>query len=115
MNFEEFKECFEKLKSNLDKFIKEMDENNEKIKIYLSMSEQVIEKLKEQEKELNKFRNSNILEVWKKHILENKRYGYEELAEEIEAKLKEFDERLRKDIEEFEEEREKILKANKKV
>jgi len=115
MNFEEFKECFEKLKSNLDKFIKEMDENNEKIKIYLSMSEQVIEKLKEQEKELDKFRNNNILEEWKKHILENKRYGYEELADEIEAKLKEFDERLRKDIEEFEKEEEKILKANKKV
>lgn len=111
----ELKECLEKLKNSIDTLIKEIDENDEKIKIYITMSEQVLEKLDSQRKQLDEFRNSNIVEIWKKHILENKRYGYEELYKEIEEKIKEFDNRLKKDIEEFEKDREKILKANKKV
>jgi len=115
MNFEEFKECFEKLKSNLDKFIKEMDKNDEKINIYMSVVSQVIEAFEEQQKELNRFRESRVVDIWKKHVLENKRYGYDDLAKEIEDKIEEFDKRLKADIEEFEKDREKILKANKKV
>lgn len=111
----DLKECLEYLKNNIDTLIKKVDENDEKINIYITMSEQVLEKLNSQLNELKRFRDNNITEIWKKHILENRRYGYEELYREIEEKIKKFDEKLKEDIEEFEKEREKILKANKKV
>jgi len=114
MTLNEFKECFEKLRDNVDKFIKQVEVNDEIIKSYLQISEQVIEELKRQEEEIQKYKNSGLIDIWVAHLKENKKYGFTELAKEIEEKLKEYDEKLREFLEKQEEIRENILKANKR-
>jgi len=115
MNLKEFKQCFEKLRNNIDKFVKKVDDNNELIRTYIEISEQVIKELENQQKEIEKYKSSKLIELWKAHLKENKKYGLEELAKEIEEKLKEYDKKLKEMIENNEKIRLEILKANKKV
>ena len=114
MNFKEFQECFEKLRNNIDKFIKEIDDNDELIRNYLQIANEVNESLKKQYKEIEKFENSDVVKIWRFHLKENKKYGFSELAKEIETKIEEFDNKLKQLIQEKELNRDKILKANKK-
>jgi uncharacterized protein YjaZ len=114
MNLKEFKECFEKLRNNIDKFVNQVDINDEIINAYLDISKQVINELEEQEKELQKYKNEKLLEIWQKHLKENSKYGLSELAKEIEEKLNEYDRKLKEEIEKDEKLREEILKANKR-
>jgi hypothetical protein len=114
MELNEFKECFEKLRENIDKFIKQVEINDEIIKTYMQISEQVINELEKQEKEIEKYKQNNLFEVWKAHLKENKKYGFKDLAEEIELKLDEYDKKLKEFLEEKEKIREKILIANKR-
>jgi len=114
MKLNEFKECFEKLRSNIDKFIKQIDDNDDLIKTYLQISEQVIKELENQEKEIQKYKNGEILKIWQSHLKENKKYGFLDLAKDIEEKLSEYDSKLKELILQQEAIREETLKANKR-
>jgi hypothetical protein len=112
MDINEFKECFEKVRNNVDKFIKEVELNDEVIRSYIQISEQVTNELERQEKEMLKYEDS--VKFWRFHLEENRKYGFKELAIEIEKKLNEYDEKLREFLTKKEEAREKILEANKR-
>jgi len=114
MTLNEFKECVEKVRKNVDKFINQIEINDELIRIYIQISEQVIEELTRQEEILKKYKDDRLIQNWKSHLKENRKYGFEKLAKEIENKLNEYDLKLKEMLEEKEREREEILKANKR-
>jgi len=114
MRLNEFKECVEKVRKNIDKFINQIEINDELIKTYIQISGQAIEELKRQEEILKKYQNDKLIQNWTFHLKENRKYGFEELAKEIENKLNEYDLKLKEMLEEKEKEREEILKANKR-
>ena len=113
MTLKEFEECVNKIKNNVDKFIKESQENEVLLMRYINLSDQIIDKLKQQLQDIEMYQENN-LEEYQKHLQENKRYLISDVAMEIEEKLKLYDEMLKKQIEEKERLQEEIRKLNKK-
>lgn len=113
MTLKEFEECVNKIKNNVDKFIKESQENEVLLMKYINLSDQIIDKLKQQLQDIEMYQENN-LEEYQKHLQENKRYLISDVAMEIEEKLKLYDEMLKKQIEEKERLQEEIRKLNKK-
>jgi len=113
MTLKEFEECVNKIKNNVDKFIKESQENEVLLMRYINLSEEIIDKLKKQLQDIEMYQENN-LEEYQKHLQENKRYLISDVAMEIEEKLKLYDEMLKKQIEEKERLQEEIRKLNKK-
>ncbi len=115
MTFEEFKECYKKLSENVDRFVKQNDKHSLKIRNYLKISQDVINTLEGKIEKIKEIEKSNLIKIWKKHIEENAKYGYEELKEEIERKISEFDALLKKDMQKLEDELNEAKKANKRL
>ena len=113
MTLREFEECVNKIKNNVDKFIKESQENEILLMRYIQLSEQITDKLKKQLQDIEMYQENRI-EEYQKHLQENKRYLISDVAMEIEDKLKLYDEMLKKRIEEKERLQEEIRKLNKK-